>query len=146
VKRAKVFIKGNMSIPIIRIELPSADPLTDKQVAKIILDAEWDSFKEVRERILQVAKARLNKEKHVSPLFHYRSEKAAVYEQGRALVVDSWTKGIAKHSFGPQCTLRNDEVGIWKIGRYIYIVMKWPSPEPSDIPANVTEAAIKLIQ
>ncbi len=69
-----------MSIPIIRIELPSADPLTDKQVAQIILDSPWDAFKEVRDRIILLAKARLDKDKILSPLFHYRSEKAAVYE------------------------------------------------------------------
>lgn len=134
-----------MSIPIIRIELPSSAPLSDKQVAQVILEAEWSAFKEVRDRILQVAKARLNKEKHVSPLFHYRSEKDPVYEEGRKLLVESWNNGIAKHSFGPQCTLRNDEVGIWKIDKYIYIVMKWPSPDPEDIPAYVTEAACKLL-
>jgi hypothetical protein len=133
-----------MSIPIIRIELPSAAPLKDKEVARIILDSDWHAFKEVRERILLLAKARLNKDKTLSPLFHYRSEKAPVYEEGRKLLVDSWTKGIAKHSFGTQCTLRNDSVGVWQIGKYIYIVMKWQSPNPEDIPATVTEVAIKL--
>jgi len=135
-----------MSIPIIRIELPSAAPLTDKQAAKVILEAEWTAFKEVRDRILRLAKARLDKDKTLSPLFHYRSEKAPVYEEGRKLLVESWTNGIAKHSFGTQCTLRNDSVGVWQIGKYIYIVMKWPSPNPEDIPAYVTEAACKLIQ
>ena len=134
-----------MSIPIIRIELPSSEPLTDKQVAKVILDSDWDAFKSVRDRILEVAQARLDKVKHVSSLFHYRSEKAAVYERGRTLVVDSWTNGISKHSFGVQCTLKNDSVGVWKIGKYIYIVMKWPSPNPESIPADVTERDIALL-
>jgi hypothetical protein len=134
-----------MSIPIIRIELPSADPLTDKQVAQIILDSPWDAFKEVRDRIILLAKARLDKDKILSPLFHYRSEKAAVYEEGRKLLVDSWTNGIAKHSFGTQCTLRNDSVGVWKIGKYIYIVMKWPSPSPSEIPPAMTLRAFSLL-
>ena len=133
-----------MSIPIIRIELPSSEPLTDKQVAKVILDSDWHTFKEVRERILRIAKARLDKDKTLSPLFHYRSEKAPVYEEGRKLLVESWTNGIAKHSFGTQCTLRNDAVGVWQIGKYIYIVMKWQSPNPSDIPSCVTERAIAL--
>ena len=134
-----------MSIPIIRIELPSAAPLTVKEVAKVILDSDWTTFKEVRDRILLVAKARLDKDKTLSPLFHYRSEKAPVYEEGRKLLVESWTNGIAKHSFGVQCTLKNDSVGVWKIGKYIYIVMKWPSPNPEDIPADVTERAIALL-
>lgn len=134
-----------MSIPIIRIELPSAAPLTDKQVAQVILDSDWDAFKEVRDRILQIARARLDKDKILSPLFHYRSEKAAVYEEGRKLLVDSWTNGIAKHSFGTQCTLRNDSVGVWKIGKYIYIVMKWPSPSPSEIPPAMTLRAFALL-
>ena len=134
-----------MSIPIIRIELPSAAPLTDKQVAKVILDSYWTAFKEVRDRILLLAKARLNKDKILSPLFHYRSEKAAVYEHGRTLVVDSWTNGIAKHSFGVQCTLKNDSVGVWQIGKYIYIVMKWPSPNPEDIPPSMTLRAFALL-
>jgi hypothetical protein len=134
-----------MSIPIIRIELPSAAPLSDKQVAKVILEAEWTAFKEVRDRILRLAKARLDKDKTLSPLFHYRSEKAAVYEEGRKLLVDSWTNGIAKHSFGTQCTLRNDSVGVWQIGEYIYIVMKWPSPNPEDIPPAMTLRAFALL-
>jgi hypothetical protein len=137
------FINGNMSIPIIRIELPDASPRTDKQVAQVILDSDWDAFKTVRERILRLAKARLDKDK-LSPLFHYRSEKAPVYEEGRKRLVDSWTKGISKHSFGTQCTLRNDAVGVWQIGKYIYIVMKWPSPNPEDIPSCVTERALAL--
>ena len=132
-----------MSIPIIRIELPSAAPLKDKEVAQLILDSDWDAFKEVRDRILRIAKARLDKNK-LSPLFHYRSEKAPVYEEGRKLLVDSWTKGIAKHSFGVQCTLKSDAVGVWQIGKYIYIVMKWPSPNPEDIPSCVTERALAL--
>ena len=134
-----------MSIPIIRIELPSADPLTDKQVAQVILDSDWTAFKEVRDRILRLARARLDKEKSLSPLFHYRSEKAPVYEGGRKLLVESWTNGIAKHSFGVQCTLRNDSVGVWQIGRYIYIVMKWPSPNPEDIPPAMTLRAFALL-
>ena len=133
-----------MSIPIIRIEIPDASPRTDKQVAKVIMDSDWDAFTCVRERILRIAKARLDKDKTLSPLFHYRSEKAPVYEEGRKLLVDSWAKGIAKHSFGTQCTLRNDSVGVWQIGKYIYIVMKWQSPNPSDIPSCVTERAIAL--
>jgi len=134
-----------MSIPIIRIELPSSAPLSDKQVAQVILQAEWSAFKEVRDRILQVARARLDKDKTLSPLFHYRSEKAPVYEEGRKLLVDAWTNGIAKHSFGTQCTLRNDSVGVWKIGKYIYIVMKWPSPDPEDIPPAMTLRAFALL-
>jgi hypothetical protein len=134
-----------MSIPIIRIELPDASHRTDKQVAQVILDSDWDSFKEVRDRILLLAKARLDKDKTLSPLFHYRSEKAPVYEEGRKLLVESWTNGIAKHSFGVQCTLRNDSVGVWKIGKYIYIVMKWPSPDPEDIPSAMTLRAFALL-
>lgn len=134
-----------MSIPIIRIELPSAAPLTDKQVAKVILDSDWTAFKEVRDRILRIAKARLDKDKTLSALFHYRSEKAPVYEEGRKLLVESWTNGISKHSFGVQCTLKNDAVGVWKIGRYIYIVMKWPSPNPEDIPPAMTLRAFALL-
>ena len=134
-----------MSIPIIRIELPSAAPLTDKQAAKVILESDWDAFKEVRDRILRLAKARLDKDKTLSPLFHYRSEKAPVYEEGRKLLVHAWTNGIAKHSFGTQCTLRNDSVGVWQIGRYIYIVMKWPSPNPEDIPPAMTLRAFALL-
>lgn len=134
-----------MSIPIIRIELPSVAPLTDKQVAKVILDSDWDAFKEVRDRILRIAKARLDKDKILSPLFHYRSEKAPVYEEGRKLLMESWTNGIAKHSFGVQCTIKSDAVGVWKIGKYIYIVMKWPSPNPENIPSYVTERALSLL-
>ena len=134
-----------MSIPIIRIELPSPAPLTDKQVAKVILDSDWIAFKEVRERILRLARARLDKDKILSPLFHYRSEKAPVYEEGRKLLVESWTNGISKHSFGVQCTLKNDAVGVWQIGKYIYIVMKWPSPNPEDIPPAMTLRAFSLL-
>ena len=134
-----------MSIPIIRIELPSSSPLTDKEVAKVILDSDWTAFKEVRDRILRIAKARLDKDKTLSPLFHYRSEKAPVYEEGRKLLVESWTNGIAKHSFGVQCTLKNDSVGVWQIGKYIYIVMKWPSPNPEDIPPAMTLRAFALL-
>ena len=134
-----------MSIPIIRIELPSAAPLTDKQVAKVILDSDWTAFKEVRDRILRIAKARLDKDKTLSSLFHYRSEKAPVYEEGRKLLVESWANGIAKHSFGVQCTLKNDSVGVWQIGKYIYIVMKWPSPNPEDIPPAMTLRAFALL-
>lgn len=132
-----------MSIPIIRIELPSTAPLSDKQAAQIILDSEWNSFTGVREKILRVASARLNKTSD-SKLFHYRSEESLLYESGRELVEDSFTKNIPRHSFGTACGVTKHEVGVWKIGKYLYIVMKLHSPRPEDIPAEVTNRALRL--
>ena len=132
-----------MSIPIIRIELPSTAPLTDKEAAQVILDSEWNSFTGVREKILRVASARLNKTSD-SKLFHYRSEESLLYESGRELVEDSWTKNIPRHSFGTACGVTKHEVGVWKIGKYLYIVMKLQSPCPDNIPAEVTERALLL--
>jgi hypothetical protein len=132
-----------MSIPIIRIELPSAAELTAKEAAQVILDSEWDSFTGVREKILRVASARLNKTKD-SKLFHYRSEESVLYESGRKLLQDSFTKNVLRHSFGTACGVTNHEVGVWKIGKYLYIVMKLQSPSPEDIPAEVTERALLL--
>ena len=132
-----------MSIPIIRIELPSATPLTDKQAAQIILDSEWNSFTGVREKILQVASARLNKTTD-SKLFHYRSEESVLYESGRKRLQDSFTKNILRHSFGTACGVTKHEVGVWKIGKYLYLVMKLTSPCPEDIPAEVTARALRL--
>jgi len=132
-----------MSIPIIRIELPSAAPLTDKEAAQIIMDSEWNSFTGVREKILRVASARLNKTKD-SKLFHYRSEESVLYESGRKLLQESFTKNILRHSFGTACGVTKHEVGVWKIGKYLYIVMKLDSPCPEDIPAEVTARALRL--
>ena len=132
-----------MSIPIIRIELPSAAPLTDKEAAQVILDSEWDSFAGVREKILHVASARLNKTSD-SKLFHYRSEESVLYEAGRKLLQDSFTKNILRHSFGTACGVAKHEVGVWKIGKYLYLVMKLHSPRPEDIPAEVTARALRL--
>jgi len=132
-----------MSIPIIRIELPSAAPLTDKDAAQVILDSEWDSFTGVREKILRVASARLNKTSD-SKLFHYRSEESALYESGRKLVEESFTKNVLRHSFGTACGVTKHEVGVWKIGKYIYLVMKLHSPSPEDIPVEVTNCALRL--
>ena len=132
-----------MSIPIIRIELPSAAPLTDKQAAQIIMDSEWNSFTGVREKILRVASARLNKTKD-SKLFHSRSEESVLYESGRKRLQDSFTKNILRHSFGTACGVTKHEVGVWKIGKYLYIVMKLDSPSPEDIPAEVTARALLL--
>ena len=132
-----------MSIPIIRIELPSSAPLTDKQAAQVILDSEWVTFTCVREKILRVASARLNKTSD-SKLFHYRSEESALYESGRRLVEDSWQKHIPRHSFGTTCGVTKHEVGVWKIGKYLYLVMKLHSPSPEDIPAEVTDRALRL--
>ena len=132
-----------MSIPIIRIELPSTAPLNDKQAAQVILDSEWNSFTGIREKILRVASARLNKTTD-SKLFHYRSEESLLYESGRELVEDSWTKNIPRHSFGTACGVAKNEVGVWKIGKYLYIVMKLTSPCPEDIPAEVTARALLL--
>jgi hypothetical protein len=132
-----------MSIPIIRIELPSAAPLTDKDAAQVILDSEWDSFTGVREKILRVASARLNKTSD-SKLFHYRSEESALYESGRKLVEESFTKNVLRHSFGKACGVTKHEVGVWKIGKYLYLVMKLTSPCPEDIPAEVTNCALRL--
>ena len=132
-----------MSIPIIRIELPSAAPLTDKDAAQVILDSEWDSFAGVREKILRVASARLNKTSD-SKLFHYRSEESALYESGRKLVEESFTKNVLRHSFGTACGVTKNEVGVWKIGKYLYLVMKLHSPSPEDIPAEVTNCALRL--
>jgi hypothetical protein len=132
-----------MSIPIIRIELPSTAPLSDKQAAQIILDSEWDSFTGVREKILRVASARLNKTTD-SKFFHYRSEESVLYESGRKLLQDSFTKNILRHSFGTACGVAKNEVGVWKIGKYLYIVMKLHSPNPEDIPAQVTDCALRL--
>jgi hypothetical protein len=137
------FINGNMSIPIIRIELPSTAPLSDKQAAQIILDSEWDSFSGVREKILRVASARLNKTTD-SKLFHYRSEESVLYESGRKILQDSFTKNVLRHSFGTACGVAKNEVGVWKIGKYLYIVMKLHSPRPEDIPAQVTDCALRL--
>lgn len=132
-----------MSIPIIRIELPSTAPLNDKQAAQVILDSEWNSFTGIREKILQVASARLNKTTD-SKLFHYRSEESVLYESGRKLLQDSWQKHIPRHSFGTACGVTKHEVGVWKIGKYLYIVMKLQSPSPEDIPAEVTARALRL--
>ena len=132
-----------MSIPIIRIELPSDAPLNDKQAAQFILDSEWNSFTCIREKILRVASARLNKTKD-SKLFHYRSEESVLYESGRKLLQDSWQKHIPRHSFGTACGVTKREVGVWKIGKYLYIVMKLTSPCPEDIPAEVTARALLL--
>jgi hypothetical protein len=132
-----------MSIPIIRIELPSTAPLTAKEAAQIILDSKWDSFTSVCEQILWVASARLNKTPD-SKLFHYRSEESDLYEAGRNLVEDSWKKHIPRHSFGSACGVTNHEVGVWKIGKYLYIVMKLDSPCPEDIPLEVTDRALRL--
>jgi hypothetical protein len=132
-----------MSIPIIRIELPSSAPLKDKEAAQVILDSEWNSFTGVREKILRVASARLNKTTD-SKLFHYRSEESALYESGRRLVEESFTKNILRHSFGTTCGVTKHEVGVWKIGKYLYLVMKLNSPSPEDIPAEVTERALLL--
>ena len=133
-----------MSIPIIRIELPSAAPLTDKEAAQVILDSEWVSFTGgVREKILRVASARLNKTSD-SKLFHYRSEESALYESGRKLVEESFTKNILRHSFGTACGVTKHEVGVWKIGKYLYLVMKLHSPSHEDIPAEVTNRALRL--
>jgi hypothetical protein len=132
-----------MSIPIIRIELPSTAPLTDKQAAQIILDSEWVTFTGVREKILRVASARLNKTKD-SKLFHYRSEESALYESGRKRLQESFTKNILRHSFGTACGVTKNEVGVWKIGKYLYLVMKLDSPCPEDIPAEVTARALRL--
>ena len=132
-----------MSIPIIRIELPSDAPLNDKQAAKFILDSEWNSFTCIREKIIRVASARLNKTTD-SKLFHYRSEESVLYESGRKLVEDSFTKNILRHSFGTACGVTKHEVGVWKIGKYLYIVMKLNSPCPEDIPAEVTDCALRL--
>ena len=132
-----------MSIPIIRIELSSTAPLNAKEAAQVILDSEWNSFACIREKILRVASARLNKTTD-SKFFHYRSEESLLYESGRELVEDSWTKNIPRHSFGTACGVTNQEVGVWKIGKYLYIVMKLHSPCPEDIPAEVTDCALRL--
>ena len=132
-----------MSIPIIRIELLSTAPLTDKQAAQVILDSEWRSFTGIREKILRVASARLNKTTD-SKFFHYRSEESVLYDSGRKRLQDSFTKNIPRHSFGTACGVTKHEVGVWKIGKYLYIVMKLNSPCPEDIPAEVTARALRL--
>jgi len=140
-----------MSIPIIRIPLKDEAELTDKQAAQVILDEPWEAFTEVKAKILRVAKARATpvklrseEDKKETRHFHYRSEESSTYEEGRKLVEYAWKNNESRHQFGHQCGLRNDEIGIWKIGKYVYIVMKWPSPEPEDLPMEMTSIALRI--
>ena len=141
-----------MSIPIIRISLKDEAELTDKDAAQVILESQWDAFTEVKTKILRVAKARATpvksrneEDKKETKYFHYRNEVSPTYATGRTLVEYAWKHGDQRHNFGHQCTLAKDEIGIWKIGAYIYIVMKWPSPDPEDLPMGMTEAAIRML-
>jgi hypothetical protein len=142
-----LYNKFIMSIPIIRIELKDKGHLESEEAAQIILSEPWEAASDVKAAILRVAAARVGPrslEKSWSKSFRYRSEETQSYEAGRKLVKESWEKGIAKHSFGTQCTLRHDDIGVWKIGKYLYIVMI-QSPKPEDMPPQMTAVAMKLL-
>jgi hypothetical protein len=137
-----------MSIPIIQISLKDEDHLESEEAAQIILSEPWEAASDVKAAILRVAAARVGPrslEKSLwSKSFRYRSEETQTYEAGRKLVKESWENGIAKHSFGDQCTLRHDDIGVWKIGKYLYIIMI-QSPNPEDMPPKMTAVAMKLL-